>query len=824
MLDPFDDPNGCGGAIASPEAAPAAAGFPNDGSETGRLIRAIDWAATPLGPIDQWSPILRAAVTLILPSRAQIVMFWGPEFVALYNDAYAPTIGYKHPRALGRPARENWAELWDDLEPLLQRARAGETVVAADRPFVIERNGFLESVWFDISYSPARGEDGTVEGVVCVVSETTERVLAVQRLAHLAATLEQQVAERTRERDRAWNNAQDLLAVIGDDGVIRAANPAWQTVLGRRADTVVGRRLVDLIHRADRAALHGHRARLDAGERLAWESRCLHRDGSFRWIGWRASSEAGLIYATGRDITRQREQAAALERSETYLRSIFETSYQYQGLLTPDGMLLDANPTSLAGIGARRDDVLGRPFWETPWFSGTPGMADEIAATIPRVVAGESIRREMVLDLPIGRRVLDFSLRPMHDSAGRIIALVPEAVDVTERRAAEDQLRQAQKMEAVGQLTGGIAHDFNNLLTGIIGSIDILRRRIAAGRTDDLDRFFEAAVGSAHRAAALTHRLLAFSRRQSLDLRPIDVDALIAGMGDLLHRTLGEQIRLQVVRHDGTWPAQGDPNQTESALLNFAINARDAMPDGGTLTITAANVTLDETAALRIGTTPGDYVVLRVIDTGIGMEKDVLERVFDPFFTTKPIGQGTGLGLSMAYGYAKQARGHLQVDSEVGRGTTVTLYLPRADAPAVPAAPIETSAAPADGEAVLVIEDDAAVRQTVVEVLRELGYEALEAMDGRGALVILDSSRRIDLLITDVGLPGLNGRQVAEMARQRRPGLKVLFITGYAGEAAARGDFLAPGMELITKPFAVPALAARIRAIIERPAAGPAEA
>jgi PAS domain S-box-containing protein len=384
-----------------------------------------------------------------------------------------------------------------------------------------------------------------------------------------------------------------------------------------------------------------------------------------------------------------------------------------------------------------------------------------------------------------------------------------------ELRAAEDALRQAQKMEAIGQLTGGIAHDFNNLLQGITGSLDLIRKRIAGGRISDLDRYIAGATESAERAAGLTHRLLAFARRQPLDPRPVQAAPLIASMEDLLRRTLGEGIALMVAIEHDLWRSRCDPNQLESAILNLAINARDAMPDGGTLNISASNALID---ANHRDMNSGAYICIAVTDTGAGMEPETVARAFEPFFTTKPMGQGTGLGLSMIYGFARQSGGHAQIESNPGQGTTVKLYLPRyaGESPdeELPADVVLVPPAEA-GEVVLVIEDEAVVRGLIVEVLTDLGYRPLEAADGPSGLEILQSSRPIDLLITDVGLPGLNGRQVADAARELRPALKVLFMTGYAESAAMPSGPSEAGMAMITKPFTMDAMANRIRDIIQ---------
>jgi signal transduction histidine kinase len=381
----------------------------------------------------------------------------------------------------------------------------------------------------------------------------------------------------------------------------------------------------------------------------------------------------------------------------------------------------------------------------------------------------------------------------------------------------EEALRQSQKMEAVGQLTGGIAHDFNNMLTGIIGSLELLRRRLARGRTDDLDSLIDLGVTSANRAAGLTHRLLAFSRRQSLDSKPVQMNTLVVSMGELLQRSINESIQLDMQLSEQLWVAEADPNQLESALLNLVINARDAMPDGGQLVVKTSNRHLDRAfTQAHSNLDPGEYVMLSVTDTGCGMPQSTINRAFDPFFTTKPIGQGTGLGLSMIYGFSKQSRGHVAIQSEVGNGTTVSLFLPRfgGDLPRDVPAAVHHAPSAQNGETVLIVEDDPAVRVLVSTVLSELGYAFVEAADADSAVPILDSAQRIDLMISDVGLPGMNGRQLAEIGRQYRPELKVLFITGYAEHAAVRGGFLDPGMQMITKPFTFDLLTAKVREMI----------
>jgi signal transduction histidine kinase len=422
-------------------------------------------------------------------------------------------------------------------------------------------------------------------------------------------------------------------------------------------------------------------------------------------------------------------------------------------------------------------------------------------------------------------RLLDVILAPVPAGPDEDRLIAASMRDVTDVEQREEQLRQSQKMDAVGQLTGGLAHDFNNLLTGITGSLELMSTRIAQGRIGALDRYIDTAQEAAQRAAALTHRLLAFSRRQTLDPRATEVGDVVDGMEELIRRTVGPAITVEVNADADLWTTLIDANQLENALLNLCLNARDAMPSGGRLSVTVANATTGQVRPASPDSSgevpPGRYVRLSVIDTGTGMTPDVIARAFDPFFTTKPIGQGTGLGLSMIYGFVRQSGGHVQMASKAGEGTAVCLYLPRlevlpvdvdTDLP-VPLADLGTAS---HNEVVLVVDDELAVRTIVVEVLEELGYRTLQAEDAAGGLALLQSSARIDLLISDVGLPnGMNGRQMADAARIVRPELKVLFITGYAENAVLGDGGLPSGMQVLTKPFTMGRLTSRIETLLE---------
>ena len=528
-----------------------------------------------------------------------------------------------------------------------------------------------------------------------------------------------------------------------------------------------------------------------------------------RWLG------------TNTDITDQQEAEALLaQRVEERTRErdmVWRTSENLFAIIGRNGRYTTVSPAWTAALGYAASDLIGLDGRELVH----PDDIAERGAEFARVSRGEAVR-----DIDLRVRAKDgsykwFSWTVISAGDGLLYA---EGRDVTERRHLEDQLRQAQKMEAVGQLTGGIAHDFNNLLTGIIGSLELLQKRIASGRTGDIERLIGLATSSANRAAALTHRLLAFSRRQPLDPKPVNANGLVESMAELVRRTIGESIDFSIVAGEGLWRTLCDPHQLESGVLNLAINARDAMPHGGSITITTRNASLDAAYAIRHSDVRvGDYVAISVTDTGVGMPPDVVERAFDPFFTTKPLGQGTGLGLSMIYGFARQSDGHVKIESEPGRGTTVTLYLPRylgAEDDAEASNP-EAPEQPRDDQkdVVLVVEDEPAVRELVVEVLSELGFQALEAADAKAAIALVETADVLDLLITDIGLPGMNGRQLADAVRERRPDLRVLFMTGYAENAAMGGGMLEPGMELITKPFTLGELSRRIRAITEREAA-----
>jgi PAS domain S-box-containing protein len=516
-----------------------------------------------------------------------------------------------------------------------------------------------------------------------------------------------------------------------------------------------------------------------------------------------------------------RKLAASLEQQvearTADLDRAWRNSNDLQVVVGQDGVFRSISPSSADILGYQPSEMVGHHLLDFVWFEDIEATKDAMGSAISNA------------------RLTNFENRYRHkDGTARWLSwnttLERDRVygygrDVTEAKAnqdalatAEEHLRQAQKMEAVGQLTGGLAHDFNNLLAAITGSLEMLEVRISQGRSAEYERYMTAAKSSAKRAAALTHRLLAFSRRQTLDPKPVDLNRLVRGIEDLVRRTVGPQISVEFVGAAGLWTTFADASQLENSLLNLCINARDAMPAGGRLTIETGNRWIDSHAARERELPAGQYVSLCVSDTGTGMPPDVIARAFDPFFTTKPMGQGTGLGLSMVYGFAKQSGGQVRIYSELGKGSMVCIYLPRhlgeGESDEVVAAPASVSH-DSNGKTILVVDDEVIVRMLIVDVVTELGYTALEAHDGPSALKIIESPQHLDLLITDVGLPnGMNGRQIADAARAKQPELKIMFVTGYAENAVLGDGHLDHGMHVLTKPFPIEELSRRIGEVL----------
>ena len=821
---------------------PTSADFLAGGGEMGALTRAHDWSATPLGKPETWPQSLRTAVRILLNTNHPMFIWWGPELIQFYNDAYRQTMGpERHPGALGQRGRECWDEIWPIIGPQIEQVMSGGGATWHENQLVpVTRHGRLEQVYWTYGYSPI-DEGDRVGGVLVVCRDVTRDYLAAAALRDREAEL-----ARVQQLGRIGGLEVDLRT-----GFRNRRSPEYLLIHGLPPDAANESHedWVRRIHPEDREATE--KKFRDAIASKVGEYTVQYRiirpsDGETRWISVKSTIErdengrAVRLVGAHTDVTEQVLAEQALRQSEERYRRLADQLAELNATLAhrveektrerdriwnvsqdllvvadSNGVWQTVNPAWTRTLGWSEAELLNRTseWLEHPDDNGlTQAQVKKLGAD------GTTVRFESRF------RHKDGSYRWLSwtgvSDRDRIYAV---ARDVTAEKAAAERLRateeallQSQKMEAVGQLTGGIAHDFNNLLTGIVGSLDLLQTRLNQGRTDNVARYINAAMTSANRAAALTHRLLAFARRQPLIPKSVDVNQLVVSLEDLLRRTIGETIDLQIVAAADLWSTLCDPNQLESALLNLAINARDAMPDGGRLTIATSNARLDSVTADTPALSPGDYVCITVTDTGVGMSAEVAARAFDPFFTTKPIGQGTGLGLSMIYGFARQSNGHVTIDSKIGQGTAVRLYLPRhhGDIAASQASAARTAEHAADGETVLVIEDEPVVRGVILEMLDEQGYRTLEAVDGPSSLKILRSGERIDLLVTDVGLPGMNGRQVADQARESRPDLKILFITGYAESVAIADGFLQPGMEMITKPFDLDHLAQRIRAMI----------
>ncbi|HZX72025.1 MAG TPA: PAS domain-containing protein [Rhodanobacter sp.] len=817
--------------------------FLSGGGSMGALVRAHAWSQHPLGKPEAWPQALRTAIRLMLNSRHQMCLFWGKAGFWFYNDAYRQTLTTeRHPSSLGLPARQVWPEVWDDVvgAQIKQVMSGGSATWHENQHLVLRRNGRDEDTYWTYSYGPI--DDGTasggVGGVLVVCSETTEQVL-VSRHA---------VEERRRFAELFEQAPSFMTMLRGPEHIIELANPSYARLVGGR--NVVGRSVAEAL---PDAAEQGFVGLLDtvyaSGEPYVANATpfamqpALGAPVSQRYLDFvyqpikNAAGEVTGIFVEGIDVTERTLAEKALRNSEARLRALnsdleaqvaermhgrartWQLSPDIMGVLNADGIFELSNPAWQRTLGWPEETIASTPFFD---FLHPDDLARNRLAFARAIELGEpALRFENRYRHANGSyRWLSWVAIPEDDkiycSARDITAEKDAAKSLARTEAA---LRQSQKMEAVGQLTGGLAHDFNNLLGGVMGALEVAGIKLDQGKLEDIPHYLALGETAVRRAASLTQRLLAFSRQQTLDPRATDINRLVAGMEDLIRRTIGTSVHLEVVGAGGLWPTLVDPPQLENALLNLCINARDAMPDGGRLTIETANRSLDEQAAAACELEPGQYVSLSVTDTGSGMSADVIARAFDPFFTTKPIGQGTGLGLSMIYGFVRQSGGQARIYSEQGAGTTVSIYLPRCDQ-----APVEAEAtsrahppqAALQRKTILVVEDEPSIRELVCEILTDAGYTLLQAGDGKAGLHILQSTGTIDLLITDVGLPGsMNGRQMADVARTTRAELKILFMTGYAENSVLGNGYLEPDMHVLTKPFSLDALMRRIRDILQ---------
>jgi len=785
-------------------------------------VRDFDWAKTPLGPRERWSRPLWQAVEIILASGFPMAVRWGPELISIYNDAYIPILGDKHPAALGLPTREIWAEIYDELGPITESILSGEraSFFATDYLWKIRRRGPLrEDARFTISYSPIPDTTAPngIGGVLVTCVETTARVQSEQMLRKLNDRLEDEIAQRIRERDSIWQVSEDLLGVSTFDGRFLSVNPAWTALLGWSEHEIRAMHVDMLRHPDDAEYSRAGRMRLTQGApRVRQENRFLHKDGSWRRISWTMTAEQGLIYVIGRDVTAEKAADEKLLESERQFRLLVEALTDYAIIrLDRDGYVSNWNPGAQRIKGYAADEIIGKHFSifyaDEDRAAGEPEQALAQARKEGRHEAeswrvrknGERFRASVVMDAIRG-----------HD--GEIVGFAKITRDITERheaqlalQRAQEQLAQSQKIEALGQLTGGIAHDFNNMLMVVSGHAQSLKTRLKTPR--DV-RAIEAIELAARRGERLTRQLLAFSRRQALNPSVIRLDERLDAFRDVLESSARGNIALAIDVASDAWPVSVDVPELELALVNIVVNARDAMPDGGSIEIGAENVQLMGNETVEELT--GDFVALKVSDSGSGIPHEILSRVFEPFFTTKQVDKGTGLGLSQVYGFTRQSGGTTTISSSPGTGTTVTIYLPRSSAESEDSA-VEPGAgedvAPAGSEAILLVEDNAEVKAVAGMLLQQLGYRVDAVDNAAAALHLLAEGKSVDLVFSDVVMPGeMDGLALARRIRTDYPHIPVLLTTGYAKAASQ-----AKGFPILRKPYRLTNLSRAIRDAIE---------
>ena len=834
-------------------AGAAAVAWPLGGGACGALIRARDWGATSLGPIDQWSAELRTTVANILNSPVAKVLMWGPDHVMLYNDQYIGIAGDRHPMALGSPVASAFPDVWDWNRPILAAGFRGELTAHRNQPIMFDRPGGAQTLFLDLFYTPVYDAQNMVGGVMCTLVDNSARTDAERLVAATAAELR-----------RVVDALPMLVSYVDRDHVYQFANAGYGAWLGVDPDVMVGMSVAEVLGEAHYQLRRPAIDRALTGESFSVETVMTHRDGKARRTEIRyiphveADGSIPGVHILAIDVEERAEREVALAVSNGRFRTAMDAIHGVLWTNNPQGEMIGEQPGWAALTGQTREAYQG-----FGWASAV--HPDDAGPTTQAWLAAVAAKSMFVFEHRVRNHAGDwrtFAIRglPLFDEAGEIREWVGVHTDITHQRAAEaalreqaetlarearhrrraeDQLRllnqglearviaeiderrqaeaklaQAQKMETVGKLTGGIAHDFNNLLQVVSGNLQLLAKDIAGN--DRAERRVVNAMAGVSRGAKLAAQLLAFGRRQALEPKVVNVTRFVRGMDDMLRRAIGEGIEIETIVGGGLWNTFIDPAQVENALLNLAINARDAMEGQGKLTIEVGNAHLDDDyARTHDEVVPGQYVMLAVSDTGSGMPAHIIEQVFEPFFSTKGEGKGSGLGLSMVYGFVKQSGGHVKIYSEVGEGTTIKMYLPRATEAEDVEVATDTGPIIGGTETVLVVEDDAEVRETVVEMLSDMGYSVLKAVDAASGLSVIESGIAIDMLFTDVVMPGtMKSPELARKARERLPNIAVLFTSGYTENSIVHGGKLDAGVELLSKPYTREALARKFQHVL----------
>ena len=816
--------------------------FMQGGGEMGARIREFDWAATALGEPATWPQALRTTIRLILNTGHPMYVWWGPQLLCFYNDAYRQSIGpERHPGSLGQPGREVWDEIWEIIGSQIDQVMTGGGATWQENALIpITRNGRREEVFWTYSYGPIDDEDAPngIGGVLVICTETTQQVIAAQR-----ASQERELFSELFEQAPTF-----MARLTGPDHRFELVNPSYMRLIGNV--DVLGLTVLEAL---PEVATQGFIELLDqvyrtgepyTGTGVPFVSHARpNGTQDERYLDFvyqpmkDASGAVTGIFVVGVDVTdrtlaetRLREQAGRLQQFNESLETAVAVALEERKVLadvveSTDAFIQVADlDYRFLAINRASAVEFERIFGVMPkvgdsmleLLADLPEHQADVKAVWSRALAGGefTLVREFG-DPGRGRRAYEMKFNTLRDRDGAVIGAFQFVYDVTERlrdqaklAEAERQLRQAQKIEAIGQLTGGIAHDFNNLLMVILGGLSILDR---PGDPARRQRIVDGMRQAAERGAALSRQLLAFARRQPLQAEPVDLRAQLHGMRDLLDRALRGDVHVRTDFADDLWTVLADPAELELVLLNLCVNARDAMPDGGTITITAYNARgMDERGE------QADFVSLSVADTGVGMSAEVLTHVFEPFFTTKEVGKGSGLGLPQVYGFAEQSGGSVRIESEIGRGTTVVLTLPRTDRAPANVAPLIDSSQPQPKTcgSVLLVEDDDEVATLVSEMLRELGYEVTRAASAEAALGALADDRPIDIIFSDIMMPGrMNGLDLAREARRRRPGLPVLLTSGYAEVAMSEAG--RENIRVLRKPYDIQALAQSLGEVIE---------